>query len=255
MEYNVRIGSGEILEGSVTGKIHFHFNKNGLVVEIPDTEQHFSKKNINGIYFKSTIRDKIKKGSKLAKGAAFMAASNRNNKNIGQQIALSQRFADMGRDKMIQEETKIAVINIKSLGDLVIDFGSGSSVHKNLVKAYNNPKSFFKQSVKDQVSQAKQKKNSFNFFKIIGKGILWMYALIGLLALFLGLAGVDDDVFNEPGLLFMIVLCNLLLVYLIYPYTKWGKKSKLANKKISKNDKILNFENSKEYKEILKNLS
>jgi len=255
MEYNVRIGSGEILEGSVTGKIHFHFNKNGLVVEIPDTDQHFSKKNINGIYFKSTIRDKIKKGSKLAKGAAFMAASNRNNKNIGQQIALSQRFADMGRDEMIQEETKIAVINIKSLGDLVIDFGSGSSVHKNLVKAYNNPKSFFKQSVKDQVSQAKQKKNSFNFFKIIGKGILWMYALIGLLALFLGLAGVDDDVFNEPGLLFMIVLCNLLLVYLIYPYTKWGKKSKLANKKISKNDKILNFENSKEYKEILKNLS
>jgi len=255
MEYNVRIGSGEILEGSVTGKIHFHFNKNGLVVEIPDTDQHFSKKNINGIYFKSTIRDKIKKGSKLAKGAAFMAASNRNNKNIGQQIALSQRFADMGRDEVIQEETKIAVINIKSLGDLVIDFGSGSSVHKNLVKAYNNPKSFFKQSVKDQVSQAKQKKNSFNFFKIIGKGILWMYALIGLLALFLGLAGVDDDVFNEPGLLFMIVLCNLLLVYLIYPYTKWGKKSKLANKKISKNDKILNFENSKEYKEILKNLS
>jgi len=255
MEYNVKIGSGEILEGSVTGKIHFHFNKNGLVVEIPDTEQHFSKKNINGIYFKSTIRDKIKKGSKLAKGAAFMAASNRNNKNIGQQIALSQRFADMGRDEVIQEETKIAVINIKSLGDLVIDFGSGSSVHKNLVKAYNNPKSFFKQSVKDQVSQAKQKKNSFNFFKIIGKGILWMYALIGLLALFLGLAGVDDDVFNEPGLLFMIVLCNLLLVYLIYPYTKWGKKSKLANKKISKNDKILNFENSKEYKEILKNLS
>ena len=255
MEYNVRIGSGEILEGSVTGKIHFHFNKNGLVVEIPDTEQHFSKKNINGIYFKSTIRDKIKKGSKLAKGAAFMAASNRNNKNIGQQIALSQRFADMGRDEMIQEETKIAVINIKSLGDLVIDFGSGSSVHKNLVKAYNNPKSFFKQSVKDQVSQAKLKKNSFNFFKIIGKGILWMYALIGPLALFLGLAGVDDDVFNEPGLLFMIVLCNLLLVYLIYPYTKWGKKSKLANKKISKNDKILNFENSKEYKEILKNLS
>jgi len=255
MEYNVRIGSGEILEGSVTGKIHFHFNKNGLVVEIPDTEQHFSKKNINGIYFKSTIRDKIKKGSKLAKGAAFMAASNRNNKNIGQQIALSQRFADMGRDEVIQEETKIAVINIKSLGDLVIDFGSGSSVHKNLVKAYNNPKSFFKQSVKDQVSQAKLKKNSFNFFKIIGKGILWMYALIGLLALFLGLAGVDDDVFNEPGLLFMIVLCNLLLVYLIFPYTKWGKKSKLANKKISKNDKILNFENSKEYKEILKNLS
>ena len=255
MEYNVRIGSGEILEGSVTGKIHFHFNKNGLVVEIPDTEQHFSKKNINGIYFKSTIRDKIKKGSKLAKGAAFMAASNRNNKNIGQQIALSQRFADMGRDEVIQEETKIAVINIKSLGDLVIDFGSGSSVHKNLVKAYNNPKSFFKESVKDQVSQTKLKKNSFNFFKIIGKGILWMYALIGPLALFLGLAGVDDDVFNEPGLLFMIVLCNLLLVYLIYPYTKWGKKSKLANKKISKNDKILNFENSKEYKEILKNLS
>ena len=257
MEYNVKIGSGEILEGSVTGKIHFHFNKNGLVVEIPDTEQHFSKKNINGIYFKSTIRDKIKKGSKLAKGAAFMAASNRNNKNIGQQIALSQRFADMGRDEMIQEETKIAVINIKSLGDLVIDFGSGSSAHKNLVKAYNNPKSFFKESVKDQVSQAKLKKNSFNFFKIIGKGILWMYALIGPLALFILFSDLDFFI-NEPGFggnLIMIVLCNLLLVYLIYPYTKWGKKSKLANKKISKNDKILNFENSKEYKEILKNLS
>ena len=254
MEYNVKIGSGEILEGSVTGKIHFHFNKNGLVVHIPDTEQYFSKKNINGISFKTTIRDKIKKGSKLAKTAAFMAAANRNNKNIGQQIAISQRFADMGRDKMIQEETKIAVINIKSLGDLVIDFGSGSSVHKNLVKAYNNPKSFFKESVKDQKSQAKLNKNSFNFFYIIGRGILWMFALIGLLMLF-NFAINPVEFLNEPGLLFMTVLCNLLLAYLIYPHTKWGKKSKLANKKISKNDKVLNFENSKEYKEILKNLS
>ena len=38
MEYNVRIGSGEILEGSVIGKIHFSFNENGLVVYIPETK-------------------------------------------------------------------------------------------------------------------------------------------------------------------------------------------------------------------------
>ena len=254
MKYNVKIGSGEILEGSVTGKIHFHFNKNGLVVEIPDTEQHFSKKNINGIYFKTTIRDKIKKGSKLAKGAAFMAASNRNNKNIGQQIALSQRFADMGRDEVIQEETKIAVINIKSLGDLVIDFGSGSSVHKNLVKAYNNPKSFFKESVKDQVSQTKLKKNSFNFFKIIGKGILWMFALLGPLFLFILLSDLGSLISHPDfGLLFILTfLLNSLLVYLIYPHTKWGKKSTSKKDLKSKWEK---FENSKEYEEILKNLS
>ena len=79
-----------------------------------------------------------------------------------------------------------------------------------------------------------------------------MYALIGPLALFLGLAGVDDDVFNEPGLLFMIVLCNLLLAYLIYPHTKWGKKSTSKKDLKSKWEK---FENSKEYEEILKNLS
>ena len=254
MEYNVEIGSGEILEGSVTGKIHFHFNKNGLVVEIPDTEQHFSKKNINGISFKTTIRDKIKKGSTLAKIAAFKAASNRNNKNIGQQIAMSQRFADMGRDKMIQEETKIAVINIKSLGDLVIDFGSSSDIQKKLVKAYNNPKSFFKESVKDQVSQTKLKKNSFNFFKLIGKGILWMYALIGPPMLFILFSDLDSFI-NDPdfgALLVMIVLCNSLLVYLIYPHTKWGKKSTSKKDLKSKWEK---FENSKEYEEILKNLS
>ena len=128
-----------------------------------------------------------------------MAASNRNNKNIGQQIALSQRFADMGRDEVIQEETKIAVINIKSLGDLVIDFGSGSSVHKNLVKAYNNPKSFFKESVKDQVSQTKLKKNSFNFFKIIGKGILWMFALLGPLFLFILLSDLGSLISHPPN--------------------------------------------------------
>ena len=254
MKYNVKIGSGEILEGSVTGKIHFNFNKNGLVVNIPDTEQYFSKKNINGIYFKTTIRDKIKKGSKLAKGAAFMAASNRNNKNIGQQIALSQRFADMGRDEVIQEETKIAVINIKSLGDLVIDFGSGSSVHKNLVKAYNNPKSFFKESVKDQVSQTKLKKNSFNFFKIIGKGILWMFALLGPLFLFILLSDLGSLISHPDfGLLFILTfLLNSLLVYLIYPHTKWGKKSTSKKDLKSKWEK---FENSKEYEEILKNLS
>lgn len=252
MEYNVEIGSGEILEGSVTGKIHFHFNKNGLVVEIPDTEQHFSKKNINGISFKTTIRDKIKKGSTLAKIAAFKAASNRNNKNIGQQIAMSQRFADMGRDSVVQEETKIAMINIKSLGDLVIDFGSSSDIQKKLVKAYNNPKSFFKESVKDQVSQTKLKKNSFNFFYIIGRGILWMFALIvGPIGLFT-FADTPVEVLNEPGVLFMIVLSNLLLVYLIYPHTKWGNKSTSKKDLKSKWEK---FENSKEYKEILKNLS
>jgi len=254
MEYNVEIGSGEILEGSVTGKIHFHFNKNGLVVEIPDTEQHFSKKNINGISFKTTIRDKIKKGSTLAKIAAFKAASNSNNKNIGQQIAMSQRFADMGRDSVVQEETKIAMINIKSLGDLVIDFGSSSDIQKKLVKAYNNPKSFFKESVKDQVSQTKLKKNSVNFSKKTGKAILWMCAWPGPIMLFKFFSDVDSFI-NDPEfstLLFIIVLFNLPLVYLIYSHTKWGNKSTSKKDLKSKWEK---FENSKEYEEILKNLS
>ena len=252
MGFNVKIGTGEILEGSVTGKIHFSFNENGLVVYIPETEQYFSKKNINGISFKTTIRDKIKKGSTLAKTAAFMAAANKNSKNIGSQIALSQRFADMGRDSVVQEETKIAVINIKSLGDLVIDFGSGSSVHKNLVKAYNNPKSFFIESVKDQKFQAKVSKASSKVFGIIGRGILWMFALLGGPLMLFNFAINPAEFLNDPELLIMTVLCNLLLAYLIYPHTKWGKKSTSKKDLKSKWEK---FENSKEYEEILKNLS
>ena len=217
MEYNVKIGSGEILEGSVFGKIHFHFNKNGLVVYIPDTEQYFSKKNINGISFKTTIRDKIKKGSSLAKTAAFMAAANRKNKNIGQQIAVSQRFADMGRDSVVQEEIKICIINIISLGDLVIDFGSSSDIQKKLVKAYNNPKSFFVQSVKDQKFEKKVKNNFLNIIKWL---FFWPYLLIFKLIVFI-----------EKKLIFG-------------PEPKKESKSELED-----------FENSEEYKKILKNLS
>jgi len=217
MEYNVRIGSGEILEGSVTGKIHFHFNKNGLLVEIPDTEQYFSKKNINGISFKTTIRDKIKKGSTLAKIAAFKAASNRNNKNIGQQIAVSQRFADMGRDSVVQEETKIAMINIKSLGDLVIDFGSSSDIQKKLVKAYNNPKSFFIESVKNQKLEKKVQNGFLNIIKWL---LFWPYLLIFKLF---------DLIQKKSG---------------FGPETKKESKSELED-----------FEKSEEYKKILKNLS
>ena len=50
----------------------------------------------------------------------------------------------------------------------------------------------------------------------------------------------------------MTGFCNLLLVYLIYPHTKWGKKSTSKKDLKSKWEK---FENSKEYEEILKNLS
>ena len=249
MEYNIKIGSGKILEGSVTGKIHFHFNKNGLVVEIPDTEQYFGKRNINGISFKTKLKDKVKKGSTLAKTAAFMAAANKKNKNIGQQIAMSQRFADMGRDSVVQEEIKICIINIKSLGDLVIDFGSSSDIQKKLVKAYNNPKSFFVQSIKDQKFQAKVNKVSSKVFGIIGICLLWVYGAVSPI-MWLGVGGN-----TESGLKIFILIGNIILAYLIYRKTKWGKKSKPAKEKISKNDKVLNFENSKEYEEILKNLS
>ena len=252
MEYNVRIGSGKILEGSVTGEIHFHFNKNGLVVEIPDTEQYFNKKNINGISFKTQLKDKVKKGSSLAKTAAFMAAANKKNKNIGQQIAMSQRFADMGRDSVVQEEIKICIINIKSIGDLVIDFGSSSDIQKKLVKAYNNPKSFFVQSIKDQKFQAKVNKVSSKVFGIIGICFLWVYGAVSPIMW----VGVVFNASNTTGSgIIFTLIGNIILAYLIYRKTKWGKKSKPAKEKITKNDKVLNFENSKEYEEILKNLS
>ena len=242
MSFNVKIGTGEILEGSVIGKIHFSFNENGLVVYIPETKQYFSKKNINGISFKTTIRDKIKKGSTLAKTAAFMAATNKNSKNIGSQIATSQRFADMGRDSVVHEEKKITVINIKSLGDLVIDFGSNSDIHKKLVLAYNNPKSFFVQSAKD-------KKLKAQFFRIIKISFPWVYGF-GSVIMWLDYRAVLSD----SGVTLLVLVGNILLAYLIYR-KKWGKKTNKAEKKISKNDETINFENSEEYKKILKNLS
>jgi|TARA_B110000971_G_scaffold59054_1_gene60246 hypothetical protein len=234
MEYNVRIGSGKILEGSVTGEIHFHFNKNGLVVEIPDTEQYFNKKNINGISFKTQLKDKVKKGSSLAKTAAFMAAANKKNKNVGQQIAMSQRFADMGRDTVIQEEISIGIINIKSLGDLVIDFGSDSGVQKNLVKAYNNPKSFFTKSLENSSEFSKNKKSN-KFW--------WIYWIVGLI--FLG-SIVPDDLSENEESFYGFLLLILISIYPIY--------QKIKNRTQGKSI-IYDFKKSEEYKKILKNLS
>ena len=225
--YYVYIGTGEVNEGRVSGKVVFSFNDKGLFIKFNEINKGYNYKKIKSFTVKKKIINKHVKGSAVVKFASYMVAINKDSKDIGQRIATSQRLAESGRDKIEQVEASIVEFYAGSdFYSIILNESDYPDIRKNLNLACNNPKSFFNKSLENYGTFSTLKK---------GSKFWWKYWLSVWGAII-----VMGQI--EPSLSPIILILSV-----IYPLRQKIKAS-------SKSESIIeSFKKSKEYNKALKN--
>ena len=232
MNYEVNIGSGEILEGSITGTVDFKFNENGIAFYFHEIDQEFNKKKIKNILFKSIVTDKIKKGDPIAKfGLYNYAAGLLSNDRISgsEKMARAQILKARAEDKVEKKSTKVLTVNIVGKGEFLISLNEDET-QKKLVLAHNNPKSFFNKSLENSSEFSKNKKSN-KFW--------WIYWIIAITMASFPSQNVSRE--NQGGVGVLI-----LLLFSIYPIWQKIKNSRQGKSKVN------DFKKTKEYQKALK---
>ena len=225
--YYVYIGTGDVNEGRVSGKVVFSFDDKGLFIKFNEINKGYNYKKIKRFTLKKKIIDKYVKGSAYAKFAAYMVAINKDQKDVGRRIATSQRLAESGRDKIEQVEASIVEFYAGSdFYSIILNESDYPDIRKNLNLACNNPKSFFNKSLENYGTFSTLKK---------GSKFWWKYWLSVWGAII-----VMGSI--EPSLASIILILSV-----IYPLRQKIKAS-------SKSESIIeSFKKSKEYNKALKN--
>ena len=225
--YYVYIGTGEVKEGRISGKVVFSFDDKGLFIKFNEINKGYDYKKIKRFTVKKKIIDKYVKGSAYAKFASYMVAINKDQRDVGRRIATSQRLAESGRDKIVQEETSIVEFYAGSdFYSIILNESDYPDIRKNLNLACNNPKSFFNKSLENYGTFSTLKK---------GSKFWWKYWLSVWGAII-----VMGSI--EPSLASIILILSV-----IYPLRQKIKAS-------SKSESIIeSFKKSKEYNKALKN--
>ena len=225
--YYVYIGTGEVKEGRISGKVVFSFDDKGLFIKFNEINKGYNYKKIKRFTVKKKIIDKYVKGSAYAKFASYMVAINKDQRDVGRRIATSQRLAESGRDKIVQEETSIVEFYAGSdFYSIILNESDYPDIRKNLNLACNNPKSFFNKSLENYGTFSTLKK---------GSKFWWKYWLSVWGAII-----VMGSI--EPSLASIILILSV-----IYPLRQKIKAS-------SKSESIIeSFKKSKEYNKALKN--
>ena len=234
--YYVYIGTGEVNEGRVSGKVVFSFNDKGLFIKFNEINKGYNYKKIKRFTVKKKIIDKHVKGSAAAKFAAYMVAINKDSKDIGQRIATSQRLAESGRDKIEQVEASIVEFYAGSdFYSILLNESDYPDIRKNLNLACNNPKSFFNKSLENYGTFSTLKKGSKFWWKY------WLSVFGVLVVISMAFEGASPDSVLQtlPPI--------ILILSVIYPLRQKIKAS-------SKSESIIeSFKKSKEYNKALKN--
>ena len=225
--YYVYIGTGDVNEGRVSGKVVFSFDDKGLFIKFNEINKGYNYKKIKRFTVKKKIIDKYVKGSAYAKFAAYMVAINKDQRDVGRRIATSQRLAESGRDKIVQEETSIVEFYVGSdFYSIILNESDYPEIRKYLNLACNNPKSFFQKSLENYGTFSTLKK---------GSKFWWKYWLSVWGAII-----VMGSI--EPSLASIILILSV-----IYPLRQKIKAS-------SKSESIIeSFKKSTEYNKALKN--
>ena len=225
--YYVYIGTGDVNEGRVSGKVVFSFDDKGLFIKFNEINKGYNYKKIKRFTVKKKIIDKYVKGSAYAKFAAYMVAINKDQKDVGRRIATSQRLAESGRDKIEQVEASIVEFYAGSdFYSIILNESDYPEIRKYLNLACNNPKSFFQKSLENYGTFSTLKK---------GSKFWWKYWLSVWGAII-----VMGSI--EPSLASIILILSV-----IYPLRQKIKAS-------SKSESIIeSFKKSKEYNKALKN--
>ena len=235
------IGNAWVVDGHISGKVVFIFNKKGLNIHFTEVDKFYNYKQLKEVTFSARLLSKIKEGSKLAKGAAFLAATNSRNKNIGQQIAMSEHFREMGRDKVVEEHSELIGFTINNKPFTIrLNEKSYPDIRKDLNLAYNNPLSFFKRVWKNKKELQEKSSNQGCLSMLLG--IVGFLAALSIGGVILAILGKEFDILP------LVLIFPLLFVYFISKYNKSDKKYKDLKTKTNK------IESSKEFKDILKSL-
>jgi hypothetical protein len=235
--YYVYIGTGEVKEGRISGKVVFSFDDKGLFIKFNEINKGYDYKKIKRFTVKKKIIDKYVKGSAYAKFASYMVAINKDQRDVGRRIATSQRLAESGRDKIVQEETSIVEFYAGSdFYSIILNESDYPEIRKNLNLACNNPKSFFQKSLENYGTFSTLKKGSKFWWKY------WLSVfgvLIGITTIFAPFASSDS--------IFQALPSIIIILSVIYPLRQKIKAS-------SKSESIIeSFKKSKEYNKALKN--
>jgi len=144
--YKIRIGEGECLTGSQSGKVVLNFDNNGLYVSFLTTKTRTKAKSISSINFETVKKEEIEKGSGIAKIGMLMAASN-NNQNIdeGRRIAGTMALKSLAEDKIKTSELHCCSISYGK--DSVTIVLADKKMEEKIALGFHNPKEFFKQSI------------------------------------------------------------------------------------------------------------
>jgi len=237
-KYSVFLGDGIVNQGPISGNAQFAFDQHGFYVYFYDTKNFYRKESLNNFLIKKQIIDKFEKGSKLAKFAALSVASNKN-LDTGTKVALSQRFADEGKDKFIQKEVYIVEFTTSDgLFSIILDTENYEHLRRDINLAFNDPVNFFNESLNNFKENFNLYEKKVLFLNPLGAAIsFFVFGIIGIVAELNGLS----DIFAVFAILAFVAPA---LIYFVFD----------KNNKNENNSFISSFKNSEEYIKAIENL-
>ena len=238
-KYSVFLGDGIVNQGPISGNAQFAFDQHGFYVYFYDTKNFYRKESLNNFLIKKQIIDKFEKGSKLAKFAALSVASNKN-LDYGTKVAMSQRYADEGKDKVIQKEVYIVEFTTSDgLFSIILDTENYEHLRRDINLAFNDPVTFFNESLNDfkENFNLHEKKELF-LNKYLAPISFFVFGIIGIVAM---VNWLSDDII---AVFFILSFVAPALIFFVF-----NKKNKNEN-----NSFISSFKNSEEYIKAIENL-
>lgn len=238
-KYSVFLGDGIVNQGPISGDAQFAFDQHGFYIYFYDTKNVYRKESLNNFLIKKQIIDKFEKGSKLAKFAALSVASNKN-LDFGTKVAMSQRYADEGKDKVIQKEVYIVEFTTSDgLFSIILDTENYEHLRRDINLAFNDPVTFFNESLNDfkENFNLHEKKELF-LNKYLAPISFFVFGIIGIVAM---ANGLSDDIIT---VFFILSFVAPALIFFVF-----NKKNKNEN-----NSFISSFKNSEEYIKAIENL-
>jgi len=238
-KYSVFLGDGIVYQGPISGNAQFAFDQHGFYVYFYDTKNGYRKESLNNFLIKKQIIDKFEKGSKLAKFAALSVAANKN-LDYGTKVAMSQRYADEGKDKVIQKEVYIVEFTTSDgLFSIILDTENHENLRRDINLAFNDPVNFFNESLnnfKENFNLSEKKELFLN--KYLSAISFFVCGIIFLIAMSNGLS---EDMLGVLAILTFVVPALIFFIF--------NKKNKNEN-----NSFISSFKKSEEYIKAIENL-
>ena len=161
--YLVSIGTGSIKSGTLTGNVIINFDKNGGFLVFTDNMISVQFKKISKMTFSEEPKQKVKKGSSVAKFLQFSTSMNKDIKG-DQRIAAVMAYQNFAADKVVIESNWYCYVDFENSN---AKFAINPEDKDRISLAFNNPKVFFEKSISEGWCKKVFKTGAFKYFLII----------------------------------------------------------------------------------------